>query len=155
MGHRRALIATAVVAIVAAACSGSAATPAPTSGPNSQAPASQGAASEAPSASTAPIASIGPGEGELALRGEHPRGYAFPRRADGSPGTGPLVDVTEQDTSAPWAAGALVSTPGELLEFFTALIDGEQLGVGSGSTKKAAEQEAAEQALGELGVLPA
>jgi ribonuclease-3 len=31
-----------------------------------------------------------------------------------------------------------------------ALIDGEQLGVGSGSTKKAAEQEAAEQALGSL-----
>ena len=28
-----------------------------------------------------------------------------------------------------------------------ALIDGEQLGVGSGSTKKAAEQEAAAQAL--------
>jgi len=65
MGHRRVLIATAVVAIVAAACSSSAATPAPTSGPPSQAPASQGAASEAPSASTAPIASIGPGEGEL------------------------------------------------------------------------------------------
>jgi ribonuclease III len=34
-----------------------------------------------------------------------------------------------------------------------ALIDGEQLGVGSGSTKKAAEQEAAAQALAELGVL--
>lgn len=35
-----------------------------------------------------------------------------------------------------------------------ALIDGEQLGVGSGTTKKAAEQEAAEQALVALGALP-
>jgi ribonuclease-3 len=36
-----------------------------------------------------------------------------------------------------------------------ALIDGEQLGVGSGSTKKAAEQEAAAQALTTLGIVPA
>ena len=35
-----------------------------------------------------------------------------------------------------------------------ALIDGEQLGVGRGSTKKAAEQEAAAQALAALGVFP-
>ena len=35
-----------------------------------------------------------------------------------------------------------------------ALIDGEQLGVGSGTTKKAAEQEAAAQALGALGIGP-
>jgi len=33
-------------------------------------------------------------------------------------------------------------------------VAGEQLGVGRGSTKKAAEQEAAEQALGALGALP-
>ncbi len=65
MGHRRVLIATTVVAIVVAACSSAAATPSPTAAPPSQAPASQGAASEAPSASAAPIASIGPGEGEL------------------------------------------------------------------------------------------
>jgi ribonuclease III len=35
-----------------------------------------------------------------------------------------------------------------------ALIDGEQLGVGSGTTKKAAEQEAAAQALAALGIGP-
>lgn len=35
-----------------------------------------------------------------------------------------------------------------------ATIDGEQLGIGSGSTKKAAEQEAAAQALATLGVEP-
>jgi ribonuclease III len=35
-----------------------------------------------------------------------------------------------------------------------AVIDGEQLGVGRGSTKKAAEQEAARQALEQLGIVP-
>jgi dsRNA-specific ribonuclease len=35
-----------------------------------------------------------------------------------------------------------------------ALIDGERLGTGSGSTKKAAEQEAAAEALAALGVHP-
>jgi ribonuclease III len=35
-----------------------------------------------------------------------------------------------------------------------ALVDGEQAGVGSGSTKKAAEQEAAQQVLSSLGVEP-
>lgn len=35
-----------------------------------------------------------------------------------------------------------------------ALVDGEQIGVGSGSTKKAAEQEAAEQVLAALGIQP-
>ena len=34
----------------------------------------------------------------------------------------------------------------------SALVDGEQLGVGSGRTKKSAEQEAAREALGRLGV---
>jgi dsRNA-specific ribonuclease len=33
-------------------------------------------------------------------------------------------------------------------------VDGEQAGVGSGSTKKAAEQEAAQQVLSSLGVEP-
>ncbi|SDQ15599.1 serine hydrolase [Quadrisphaera sp. DSM 44207] len=68
-----------------------------------------------------------PGEGEQTIRGEHPRGYAFPRAADGTVVQGPLVDVTDQDPSAPWAAGALVSTPGDLLAFFTALVEGELL----------------------------
>jgi ribonuclease III len=35
-----------------------------------------------------------------------------------------------------------------------AVIDGEQLGVGRGSTKKAAEQEAARQVLEKLGIVP-
>jgi ribonuclease-3 len=35
-----------------------------------------------------------------------------------------------------------------------AMIDGDQLGVGRGSTKKAAEQEAARQALEQLGIVP-
>jgi ribonuclease III len=35
-----------------------------------------------------------------------------------------------------------------------ALIDGEQLGTGRGTTKKAAEQEAAAEALAALGVHP-
>ena len=35
-----------------------------------------------------------------------------------------------------------------------AVIDGEQLGTGRGSTKKAAEQEAAQQALEKLGIVP-
>jgi len=36
----------------------------------------------------------------------------------------------------------------------SAVIDGEQLGTGRGSTKKAAEQEAARQALEKLGIVP-
>jgi putative spermidine/putrescine transport system substrate-binding protein len=66
MGQRKVLVATAVFAIVAAACSGSTATPSPAS----QAPASQAPASQAPAsapASEAPVATIGPGEGELDL----------------------------------------------------------------------------------------
>ena len=69
MTRRKVLIATAIVAILAAACSSSAASPSASSAPASQAPASQ-AASEAPAsapASEAPPASIGPGEGELNL----------------------------------------------------------------------------------------
>ena len=36
-----------------------------------------------------------------------------------------------------------------------AIVDGEELGVGTGTSKKAAEQEAARQALDHLGVEPA
>ncbi len=66
MGQRKVLVASAIFAIVAAACSGSTATPSPAS----QAPASQAPASQAPAsapASETPIAAIGPGEGELDL----------------------------------------------------------------------------------------
>ena len=62
-----------------------------------------------------------PTEGEQELRGEHPQGY-FRTAADQD-----LTDVTELDPSFGWAAGQLVSTPRDLLDFFTALVDGELL----------------------------
>ena len=66
MGLRKVLSATAIVAIVAAACSSAATTPsATTAPPASQPPASEAPASAPASASVAPVASIGPGEGEL------------------------------------------------------------------------------------------
>ncbi len=65
-----------------------------------------------------------PHEGEQELRGDHPRGYHAP-----APGAG-WTDVTVQDPSFGWAAGQLVSTPGDLLDFFTALVDGELLAPG-------------------------
>jgi D-alanyl-D-alanine carboxypeptidase len=62
-----------------------------------------------------------PLEGEQVIRGEHPHGYYAP-----APGAG-YADVTVQDPSFGWAAGQLVSTPGDLLQFFTALVGGELL----------------------------
>ncbi len=62
-----------------------------------------------------------PGEGEVGIRGEHPRGYSA-----AAPGQ-PWVDTTEFDTSAAHAAGALVSTPRDLMTFTEALLDGELL----------------------------
>lgn len=59
-----------------------------------------------------------PGVGERELRGDHVKGY----HPDAE--TGELVDVTVQEPSIPWAAGAMVSTPGELNEFFLALLAG-------------------------------
>lgn len=61
-----------------------------------------------------------PWPGERELRGEHPRGYH--PDADGE-----LADLTELDPSWAGAAGDVVSTPSELLEFFTALVGGELL----------------------------
>ena len=58
-----------------------------------------------------------PDPGERALRGEHPRGHD--RDASGE-----LADVTELDPGWAWAAGSMVSTPGELNIFFQALLDG-------------------------------
>ena len=62
-----------------------------------------------------------PAEGEQELRGRHPHGYWQTTPEE------PLTDVSVQDPSFGWAAGQLVSTPGDLLEFFTALVDGEVL----------------------------
>jgi D-alanyl-D-alanine carboxypeptidase len=62
-----------------------------------------------------------PLQGEQELRGEHPQGYYAP-----APGVA-YTDVTTQDPSFGWAAGQLVSTPRDLLTFFTALTDGKVL----------------------------
>ena len=68
MGHRKVLIATAVVAIVAAACSSRGHDPVTDDGAAGQPGAGERAPASAPaSASAAPVASIGPGEGELDL----------------------------------------------------------------------------------------
>ncbi|WP_079154018.1 serine hydrolase domain-containing protein [Streptomyces subrutilus] len=63
-----------------------------------------------------------PGVGEEDIRGAHPRGYHATR-----PG-GPLEDFTRIDPSWGWAAGQLVSTPGDLNRFFSALLGGRLLG---------------------------
>ncbi|MGY5885260.1 serine hydrolase domain-containing protein [Modestobacter lacusdianchii] len=62
-----------------------------------------------------------PHEGEQELRGDHPHGYHAT-----APGA-EYVDVDVQDPAFGWAAGQLVATPSDLLEFFTALVDGELL----------------------------
>lgn len=58
--------------------------------------------------------------GEMELRGEHPVGYHVDADRE-------LVDISSLDPSWGWAAGAIVSTPGELNEFMRALLDGELL----------------------------
>ncbi|GAB7192118.1 serine hydrolase domain-containing protein [Kineococcus sp. NUM-3379] len=62
-----------------------------------------------------------PAPGESALRGRHPRGYHATE-----PG-GALRDLTELDPSWAWGAGDLVSTPGDLNRFSTALLGGDLL----------------------------
>ncbi|MGY2079085.1 serine hydrolase domain-containing protein [Modestobacter sp. SYSU DS0657] len=66
-----------------------------------------------------------PGEGEQRLRDRHPHSYSHAYSA-AEPGT-PPADVTVMDVSMGWAAGALVSTPRDLLRFSHALISGELL----------------------------
>lgn len=62
-----------------------------------------------------------PGVGEQAIRGRHPHGYLAMKRGDA------WTDVSESETSAAWAAGALVGTPADLNTFMTALITGKLL----------------------------
>ena len=62
-----------------------------------------------------------PAPGESALRGRHPRGYHA-----SAPG-GELRDLTDLDASWAWAAGGLVSTPGDLTRFYAALLGGHLL----------------------------
>ncbi|MCZ2849934.1 serine hydrolase domain-containing protein [Modestobacter sp. VKM Ac-2978] len=62
-----------------------------------------------------------PHEGEQELRADHPHGYYRTTPEE------QYTDVTVQDPSSGWAGGQLVSTPRDLLGFFTALVDGELL----------------------------
>ncbi|MFD5915430.1 serine hydrolase domain-containing protein [Kitasatospora sp. NPDC058201] len=62
-----------------------------------------------------------PAPGDRTIHEPHPKGYA---RATED---GPLRDYTELDPSWGWAAGAMVSTPGDLNRFFSGLIGGRLL----------------------------
>ncbi|MFJ9027384.1 serine hydrolase domain-containing protein [Streptomyces sp. NPDC102274] len=62
-----------------------------------------------------------PQPGDMTIREKHPKGYFAPQ-----PGA-PLRDVTVQDPSWGWAAGAMISTNSDLNRFFTALLDGRLL----------------------------
>jgi D-alanyl-D-alanine carboxypeptidase len=55
------------------------------------------------------------------------RGYSLPVGPDGAARDGPLLDLTTQDPSWAWAAGALVSTLEDLVAFFRALLGGRLL----------------------------
>jgi len=61
-----------------------------------------------------------PGNGEKKLHGPHPQGYHLSAE-------GKLEDMTDLDASLAWAAGGMVSTPGELNTFFQAVLDGRLL----------------------------
>jgi D-alanyl-D-alanine carboxypeptidase len=60
-----------------------------------------------------------PHGGDRTIPGEHPLGY------HPDPETGKLVDSTELDPGATWAAGGMLSTPSELNTFMQALFDGK------------------------------
>ena len=62
-----------------------------------------------------------PAAGEQRIRERHPQGYFLDEAGN------PVLDVTDLDPSAAWAAGAMVSTPGDLNRFLTALLGGELL----------------------------
>ncbi|MDO5066289.1 MAG: serine hydrolase domain-containing protein [Propionibacteriaceae bacterium] len=85
-----------------------------------------------------------PHPGERFLRGAHPQGY----HRDVS---GELVDVTEMEPAWGWAAGSMVSTPGELNIFFQALLDGTLLSAESLAEMQrtvTTDQEGSEYGLG-------
>ncbi|MFD5466966.1 serine hydrolase domain-containing protein [Kitasatospora sp. NPDC127059] len=62
-----------------------------------------------------------PATGDRGIREAHPSGYRQEK-----PG-GPLIDTTELDPSAGWAAGQMTSTDSDLNRFFTALLGGRLL----------------------------
>jgi D-alanyl-D-alanine carboxypeptidase len=61
-----------------------------------------------------------PQQGDQEIHGSYPKGYFTTK-------TGELLDVSEQDMSMAWSAGALVSTPSEVNRFFAALLNGKLL----------------------------
>ncbi|MFJ4187364.1 serine hydrolase domain-containing protein [Kitasatospora sp. NPDC089509] len=62
-----------------------------------------------------------PSVGDRTIREAHPHGY---RREKPD---GPLIDTTELDPSAGWAAGQMISTNSDVNRFFTALLAGRLL----------------------------
>ncbi|NYE38141.1 D-alanyl-D-alanine carboxypeptidase [Nocardioides cavernae] len=64
-----------------------------------------------------------PEVGEQGIRGPHPHGYLTEAPGD------PWTDATRLDPSLGWAAGQLVSTPGDLGRFLQGLMGGELLPV--------------------------
>ncbi|MFF5125319.1 serine hydrolase domain-containing protein [Streptomyces syringium] len=62
-----------------------------------------------------------PAVGDENIREPHPKGYH-----SAEPGA-PLKDITKTDPSWMWSAGQLVSTPGDLNRFFSALLGGKLL----------------------------
>jgi D-alanyl-D-alanine carboxypeptidase len=62
-----------------------------------------------------------PTVGDQTIRSPHPHGY------DQDDLSASLTDVTAMDPSFGWAAGAMVSTPGDLNRFFNAILSGRLL----------------------------
>ncbi|MFJ1840803.1 MULTISPECIES: serine hydrolase domain-containing protein [unclassified Streptomyces] len=62
-----------------------------------------------------------PGVGDERIRGAHPQGYFAAKPGE------PLENITEFDPSWAWAAGQIISTPGDLNRFFSALLGGRLL----------------------------
>lgn len=62
-----------------------------------------------------------PAPGVLSIRAPHPKGYFA-----AAPGN-PWQDITAFEPSVGWAAGALISTPSDLLHFFHAVVAGKLL----------------------------
>ncbi len=59
-----------------------------------------------------------PAPGDRTIHGKHPEGYEH------NPVSGELENITEQDPSWAWAAGAMISTPSELNIFMQKMLDG-------------------------------
>jgi D-alanyl-D-alanine carboxypeptidase len=62
-----------------------------------------------------------PKQGEQSIRGRHARAFAVSDLLDPE---SKVVDATELDTSAAWAAGAMVSTPADIAKFYKTLLKG-------------------------------